>query len=62
LATAALSARLSPPPGLLHGVLALGRRAKHAIGDAPEPGAVRLEGPGEKIRIIHVTPAVLVSS
>ena len=43
LATAALSERREPDPGLLDGVLGLARRAQHPVGHRPQMAAVLLE-------------------
>ena len=43
-----------PDPRLLDGVVGLGQRAEHPVGDAPQVRAVRLEALGEPVLVVHV--------
>jgi len=44
-----------PQPGLLDGVLGLGHRAEHPIGDRTQVGPVTLELLGHPVALVHVT-------
>ena len=42
-----------PQPGFLHGILGLGARTEHAIGDGAQVGPVALELARQKILVLH---------
>jgi hypothetical protein len=50
-----------PQPALLDGVVGLGERAEHLVGDRPQPGAVLLEPVGQPVAFVHRShPSVAV--
>ena len=48
------SERLQAQPGLLDGVVGLGARAQHAVGDGPQMGAVLVEAGGQEVLLVHL--------
>jgi hypothetical protein len=42
-----------PQPRLLNGVVRLGARAQHPVGDRPQMGPVRLKAFGQKFILVH---------
>jgi hypothetical protein len=48
-------AAAEPDPCLLHGVVGFVERAQHAVGDAAQLGALRLELRCEEVVIVHLT-------
>ena len=53
--TSLVSARPTPQPGVLDGVLGLAERAQHAVGDRAEVRPRFFELPREPFLLIHVT-------
>jgi len=53
----AVGARTAEPqPGLLHGVVRLGRRAEHPVGHRAQARPVRLEALGQPVALVHWSP------
>ncbi|SLH03084.1 Uncharacterised protein [Mycobacteroides abscessus subsp. abscessus] len=42
-----------PQPRLLHGIVGIGERAEHPVGDRPQMGAVLFETVGQVLLIVH---------